>query len=61
MDDYVGCENPDEEIVAMIEESPSGDEAVQDAPRSWFMWFFIFNYVFNLFYLVKIDKLVFKI
>ena len=34
MDDYVGCENPDEEAVAMIEESPSGDEAVQDAPRS---------------------------
>ena len=30
----MGCENPDEEVVAMIEESPSGDEAVQDAPRS---------------------------
>lgn len=26
MDDCVGCENPDEEAVAMIEESPSGME-----------------------------------
>ena len=61
MDDCVGCENPDEDAVAMIEESPSRDEAVQDAPRPWFMWFFIFNSVFNFFYLVKIDKLAFKI
>ena len=61
MDDCVGCENPDEEAIAMIEESPSGDEALQDAPRSWFMWFFIFYFVFKFFYLIKIGKLVSKI
>ena len=60
MDDCVGYENP-EEATTMIEESPLGDEAVQDALRSWFMWFLTFNSVFNFFFLVKIDKLVFKI
>ena len=28
MDDFAACENQDEEAVAMVEESPSGDEAV---------------------------------
>ncbi|KAJ0052516.1 hypothetical protein Pint_00525 [Pistacia integerrima] len=37
MDDCVGCENQDEEVEAMIEESPSGDEAVNGNESSWSM------------------------
>lgn len=37
MDDCVGCENPDEEAVAMIEESPSGDEAANSNDSNWSM------------------------
>ncbi|XP_044502695.1 BTB/POZ domain-containing protein POB1-like isoform X2 [Mangifera indica] len=37
MDDSVGCENQDEEAEAMIEESPSGDEAVNVNESSWSM------------------------
>ena len=34
---------------------------IQDTLRSRFMWFLVFNSVFNLFYLVKINKLIFLI
>lgn len=37
MDDCVGCENQDDEVEAMIEESPSGDEAVNGNESSWSM------------------------
>ncbi|KAL5792297.1 hypothetical protein ACOSP7_000891 [Xanthoceras sorbifolium] len=37
MDDYVGCENQDEEADAMIEESPSGDETIISNDLSWSM------------------------
>lgn len=37
MDDCVGCENQDEEVEAMIEGSPSGDEAVNGNESSWSM------------------------
>ncbi|GFY97400.1 POZ/BTB containin G-protein 1 [Actinidia rufa] len=36
-DDGVGCENDDEEPVAMIEESPSGDEAANSSDSDWGM------------------------
>ncbi|KAH9731707.1 BTB/POZ domain-containing protein POB1 [Citrus sinensis] len=37
MDDCVGCENQDEEVEAMIEGSPSGDEAANGNESSWSM------------------------
>ncbi|KAJ9171465.1 hypothetical protein P3X46_014832 [Hevea brasiliensis] len=37
MDDCVGCENQDEEAVAMMEQSPSGDEAVDGNEPAWNM------------------------
>lgn len=37
MDDCVGCENQDDEVEAMIEELPSGDEAVNGNESSWSM------------------------
>ncbi|KAJ4728175.1 BTB/POZ domain-containing POB1-like protein [Melia azedarach] len=37
MDDCVGCENQDEEVEAMVEESASGDEAVNGNESSWSM------------------------
>uniref|UniRef100_A0A2P2L958 Atpob1 n=2 Tax=Rhizophora mucronata TaxID=61149 RepID=A0A2P2L958_RHIMU len=37
MDDCVGCENQEEEVVAMIEESPSGDEAADGNESNWNM------------------------
>lgn len=37
MDDCVGNENQDDEVEAMIEESPSGDEAVNGNESSWSM------------------------
>ncbi|GAB4861648.1 Boi protein [Ancistrocladus abbreviatus] len=36
-DDVLGCENDEEEAVAMVEESPSGDEAAQSNDSSWSM------------------------
>ncbi|GMH00450.1 hypothetical protein Nepgr_002289 [Nepenthes gracilis] len=36
-DDVLGCENDDEEAVAMIEEAPSGDEAAHSNDSSWSM------------------------
>ncbi|TQD68536.1 hypothetical protein C1H46_013230 [Malus baccata] len=37
MDDCEGCENQDEEPVAMVEESPSGDEAANSNDSDWGM------------------------
>ncbi|KAJ9188268.1 hypothetical protein P3X46_003640 [Hevea brasiliensis] len=37
MESCVGCENQDEEAVAMIEESPSGDEAADCNESAWSM------------------------
>ncbi|KAI5345748.1 hypothetical protein PRUPE_2G182300 [Prunus persica] len=37
MDDCEGCENQDEEAVAMVEESPSGDEAANSNDSDWGM------------------------
>ncbi|EEF50620.1 BTB/POZ domain-containing protein POB1 [Ricinus communis] len=37
MEDCVGCENQDEDAVAMIEEPPSGDEAVDGNESTWSM------------------------
>ncbi|CAK9156702.1 unnamed protein product [Ilex paraguariensis] len=37
IDDIVGCENQDEEAVAMIEESHSGDEAANSNDSNWSM------------------------
>lgn len=37
MDDCVGCENQDEDVEAMIEGSPSGDEAANGNESSWSM------------------------
>ncbi|PON81824.1 Voltage dependent potassium channel [Trema orientale] len=37
MDDLNGCENQDEEAVAMIEESPSGDEEANSNESDWSM------------------------
>ncbi|XP_021887816.1 BTB/POZ domain-containing protein POB1-like [Carica papaya] len=37
MDDFAGGENQDEEAVAMIEESPSGDEAANSNESNWSM------------------------
>ncbi|CAO2835536.1 unnamed protein product [Amaranthus hypochondriacus] len=36
-DEVLGCENDDEEAVAMIEESPSGDEGANSNDSSWSM------------------------
>lgn len=38
-DDCLVCENPDEEVVAMSEESPSGDEAGNSNDSNWSMDF----------------------
>ncbi|KAL1329142.1 hypothetical protein HN51_046274 [Arachis hypogaea] len=37
MDDFAACENQDEEAVAMVEESPSGDEAGTSVDSNWSM------------------------
>ncbi|XP_061363342.1 BTB/POZ domain-containing protein POB1-like isoform X1 [Gastrolobium bilobum] len=37
MDDCVPCENQDEDAVAMVEESPSGDEAANSIDSNWKM------------------------
>ncbi|XP_062090583.1 BTB/POZ domain-containing protein POB1-like [Humulus lupulus] len=39
IDDCDGCENPDEDTVAMIEESPSGDEGANSNESDWSMDF----------------------
>ncbi|EXB52718.1 BTB/POZ domain-containing protein [Morus notabilis] len=37
MDDLEGCENQEEEVEAMVEESPSGDEAANSNESDWSM------------------------